>query len=177
MGALLAGDDGVASVDQDLADPAPVLADPAFREVVDPAEPVCVVFGLVLGLMPARQAREVVAGYADLPAPGSLLAVSCARVDDEALWKRLGEAYTAADIDNHSPGGVEWFLAGLELVPPGLVAARNWRGGWHDVPAARRDLRPRSALPRASRCQAQPGNGIASGSHVWCTAGSFPASL
>lgn len=137
MGALLAGDDnGVASVDQDLADPAAVLADPAFREVVDPAEPVCVIFGLVLGLMPARQAREVVAGYADLLAPGSLLVVSCARVDDEALWKRLSEAYTAADIYNHSPGDVEGFLAGLELVPPGLVAARNWRGGWHDVPAA-----------------------------------------
>jgi hypothetical protein len=178
VGALLAGDDdGVAPVDQDLADPAAVLADPAFGEVVDPAEPVCVIFGLVLGLMPARQAREVVAGYADLLAPGSLLVVSCARVDDEALWKRLTEAYTAADIDNHSPGDVEGFLAGLELVPPGLVAAQNWRGGWHDVPAARRDLRTRSALPRASRCQAQPGNGIASGSHLWCTAGSFPASV
>jgi len=117
-----------------VADPAAVLADPAFREVVDPAEPVCVIFG-VLGLMPARQAREVVAGYADLLAPGSLLVVSCARVDDEALWKRLSEAYTAADIYNHSPGGVEGFLAGLELIRPGLVAARNWRGGWHDVPA------------------------------------------
>lgn len=174
MGALLAGDDdGVASVDQDLADPAAVLADPAFREVVDPAEPVCVIFGLV----PARQAREVVAGYADLLAPGSLLVVSCARVDDEALWKRLSEAYTAADIDNHSPGGVGGFLAGLELIPPG--SSRHGTGGAAGMtcPRPRRDLRTRSALPRASRCQAQPGNGVASGSHLWCTAGSFPASL
>ena len=36
--------------------------------------------------------------------------------------------------DNHSPDEVAGFLAGLELVPPGLVAAQNWRGGWHDVP-------------------------------------------
>jgi hypothetical protein len=31
---------------------------------------------------------------------------------------------------------VKGFLADLEVVPPELVAAQNWRGGWHDVPAA-----------------------------------------
>jgi hypothetical protein len=29
----------------------------------------------------------------------------------------------------HDPGPV----GGLELVPPGLVAGHNWRGGWRDV--------------------------------------------
>ena len=118
------------------ADPgAGMMASPDLRAVIDPAEPVCIILGLVLSLMPARQAREVVAGYADLLAPGSLVAVSCGRCDDEALWKQLSEAYTAADIYNHAPAEVEGFLAGLDLVPPGLVAAQNWRGGWHDVPA------------------------------------------
>ena len=118
VGALLAADDdGVASVSADLTDPAAVLADPALRAVIDPAEPVCLILGLVLNLMPVRQAREVVTGYADLVSPGSLVAVSCARCDDEVLWKQLGEAYTIADTYNHSPADVEGFLAGLEPVP------------------------------------------------------------
>ena len=134
--ALLAGDEGTAAAAADLTDPAAVLAHPDVRAVIDPAEPVCIILGLVPGLMPARQAREVVAGYADLIAPGSYVVISCGRCDDEVLRKELGEVYTAEDIYNHSPAEVEGFLAGLELVPPGVAAAQNWRGGWHDVPAA-----------------------------------------
>jgi len=52
---------GVAVAEADLTDPASVLAHRGVRAVIDPAEPVCPVFGLVLSLMPARQAREVVA--------------------------------------------------------------------------------------------------------------------
>jgi hypothetical protein len=104
------------------------------RAVINPDEPVCVILGLVLSLFPARRAREVVAGYADLIAPGSCVVISCGRVDDEDMWKQLREAYTAADAHNHAPEEVAGFLAGLEFVPPGIVAAQNWRGGWHDVP-------------------------------------------
>jgi hypothetical protein len=90
----------------------------------------------VLSLLSVRQAREVVAGYADLIAPGSYMVISCGRFEDEEMWKQLSDAYTSTDAYNHSPDEVEGFLAGLELVPPGIVAAQNWRGGWHDVPAA-----------------------------------------
>jgi hypothetical protein len=127
---------GMAVAEADLTDPAAVLSHPDVRAVIDPAEPVCIILGLVPGLMPAQQAREVVAGYADLIAPGSYVVISCGRSDDEVLRKELGEVYTAEDIYNHSPDEVKGFLAGLELVPPGVVAAPNWRGGWHDVPAA-----------------------------------------
>jgi S-adenosyl methyltransferase len=134
--AVLVTDGSTAAVDADLVDPASVIADPAFRAVIDMAEPVCLLFGLVLSLMPARQAREVVAAYADRAAAGSYVAISCGRCDDEALWKQLREAYTAADAHNHAPTEVAGFLDGLEVVPPGLTAAQNWRGGWHDAPAA-----------------------------------------
>jgi hypothetical protein len=126
--------EGVAVVEADLREPARVLADPGLRSVIDPAQPVCLIFGLVLNLMPAGQAREVVAGYADLAAPGSCILVSCGRVDDQPLWQRLSEACTAASPVNHAPAEVEGFLASLDLVPPGLVAAQTWRGGWYDVP-------------------------------------------
>jgi len=131
---LAAGEDTAAS-GADPADPAAVLTDPEVLAVIDLAEPVCLIFGPVLDLMPARQAREVVAGYADLAAPGSYVVISCGRCDDEDMWKQLSEAYTAADAYNHSPDEAAGFLAGLEVVPPGLVPAQNWRGGWHDVPA------------------------------------------
>jgi hypothetical protein len=123
-------------VNADLTDPAAVLARPDVRAVIDPAEPACIVLGLALSLMPARRAREVVAGYADLLAPGSCVVISCGRCEDEALWKQLREAYTATHLYNHEVGEVEGFLTGLELVPPGIAAAPSWRGGWHDVPAA-----------------------------------------
>jgi hypothetical protein len=59
-------------VGADVADPASVLADPAWLGLIDMAEPVCLIFGLVLSLMPARQAREVVAAYADRGRAGQL---------------------------------------------------------------------------------------------------------
>ena len=84
--ALLATDKRVQGIAADLADPGAVLADPALQAVIDPGEPVCVILGLVLNLMPAARARKIVAGYArpgrarqpdgDLRAPGSTTA-SC----------------------------------------------------------------------------------------------------
>ena len=126
--------EGVAVVGADLTDPAAVLADPALLKVIDLAEPVALIFGLVLNLLSAQQAREVIAGYSGLVAPGSFVVISCVRCDDQELWDQLSSAYTAAPVCDHAPGDVEGFLAGLELVPPGLVATQNWRGGWHDAP-------------------------------------------
>jgi len=80
---------GVAVADADLTHPAAVLAPPDVRAVINPAEPACLVFGLVLSLLPVLQAREVVAGYADLVAPGSYVVISYGLCDDEALWKQL----------------------------------------------------------------------------------------
>ena len=131
--ALLATDKRVQAVAADLADPGAVLADPALQAVIDPGEPVCVILGLVLNLMPAARARKIVAGYARLIPPGSLMAVSCARFDDELVWKQVRAACTAAVPRNHSRGQVTGFLAGLEFVAPGLTVAQGWRGGWHDV--------------------------------------------
>ena len=111
-----------------------MLTDPAVLTVIDLAEPVCLIFGPVLDLMPARQAREVVTAYADRAAPGSYVVISCGQCDDEVLWKQLSETYTVGDAYNHSPAEVAGFLAGLEPVPTGLTAAQNWRGGWHDAP-------------------------------------------
>lgn len=133
--AFRAAGKGVVVIDADLTDTSSVLADPALRAVIDAEQPVCLIFGLVLSLLAARRAREVVAAYAERIAAGSLIVISTGRCDDETVWKQLSETYTATDLHNHSPAEVDGFLAGLEVIPPGLTPAQNWRGGWHDAPA------------------------------------------
>ena len=124
---------GVAVTAADLTDPDSVLADRRLRAVIDLTQPACFIFGLALSLVPASRARNVVAGYARRAAPGSCMVISCGRCDDEALWSQLRDAFTAAEVHNHTPTEIERFLGGLELVAPGLVAAQTWRGGWNDV--------------------------------------------
>ena len=70
-------------------------------------------------------------------APGSCLAISCARYDDEALGKRLSAEYTAAAWHNHSYADIVSFFAGLELVGPGVAEAQTWRA-WMPEPVLRR---------------------------------------
>jgi S-adenosyl methyltransferase len=133
------GGAGLAAVEADLRDPAAVLADPGVRAVIDPARPLGIILGLALSLMPATQARRAMAGYTELIAPGSLVVISCFRIDSESLWKEFRAAFTAGPLRNHARDQVRRFLAGLELVPPGLVAARYWRPGWLHAPAASSD--------------------------------------
>jgi S-adenosyl methyltransferase len=126
---------GVAVAEADLTDPDAVLTDRGLRAVIELAQPVCLVFGLVLGLIPAARARDVVAGYARLAARGSCIVISCGRCDDEQLREQLSKAYTAADTYNHTRAEVGGFLAGLDPVPPGIVATQNWLAGRRDIPA------------------------------------------
>jgi O-methyltransferase involved in polyketide biosynthesis len=134
--ALLATSDGVTAVAADLRDPGTVLADPELRAVIDPARPVCVIFGAVLHFMDAGAARAVTAGYARGMAPGSCLVISVASVDDEGLGKQLAQEYTPAAWHNHTTADVTSFFAGLELVGPGVTEAQTWQA-WMPGPMLR----------------------------------------
>lgn len=127
---------GIAAVTADLRDPEAVLEEKGLWEVIDPAEPVCVILGLVLHYMTAWRAQQVAAGYIRAIAPGSCVVISTGRFDDAGLFRQMQAAYTPAGLHNHTRAQVASFFAGLKLVPPGIVAAQNWRGGWHDVPTA-----------------------------------------
>ena len=79
--------DGVKNVvviTADITGPAAVLADPRVTEVIDLAEPVCVVLGLVLHYTTADQAREVTTGYARQLTPGSIMVFTMPRFDERA---------------------------------------------------------------------------------------------
>src|SRR5205814_8412070 len=108
------------------------------------------VFGLVLNLFPASKAREIISGYADLAAPGSLLAVSCIRVDDTRLREELGAAFTPRAGLRPHPGRDRRFPR----------QARAHRPGARGCPRlARRNARPApepgSTRLRARGCPAQ----------------------
>jgi len=125
----------------DLTDPAAVLANPDVLAVIDPARPVCVLLACVLYFLCADAARKVVTGYAQLLAPGSVIAISLIRNDDPVLWERVRDAYTAGTLRNHSLADIASFLDGLEIVPPGVVLAR--RDARRAPDPGRSRLRPR----------------------------------
>jgi S-adenosyl methyltransferase len=93
-----------------------------------------VLLAMVLHFYDPETARELARGYASRLAPGSVLAISCGRNDDPAMWQRMRESYTAATTYNHTRDELRSFFGTLPLVPPGLALARSWRGGMAAVP-------------------------------------------
>jgi len=134
-GALLphSGVRGVAAVRADLRDPEAVLAGPGLREVIDPAEPVCVLLGLVLHYADAAAAREVTAGYAQRLAPGSCIVVTVPRFGDPQMSGQVKAAYTPAALHNHTREEFASFFAGLEVIRPGVRPVAGFRPGWADA--------------------------------------------
>jgi len=129
--ALLCGT-GVTAVRGDVRDPGAILADPAVGAVIGLEEPCCVVLGMVLHFCGASEARRITGEIARALAPGSVLVVSVARCDDPQLWTSIEAVYTAGRVHNHARAEVVSFLAGLDVLKPGVVPARGWRPGWRD---------------------------------------------
>lgn len=121
---------GIAVVTADLRDPEAVLEDKGLREVIDPDEPVCLLFASVL---PDR-AQALVAEYAGLIAPGSYVAISCPRFDAPAAWAQITEAYSVSRLHNFTRKQFAALFDGLDLEPPGIVPAVHLRAGWQQVP-------------------------------------------
>lgn len=129
--ALLASGRNVAVADADLTCPEAVMEHPCLKGFIDPGAPVCVLLACVLHFHGADEAREITAGYARLAAPGSVVAVSVVRNDDPDLLARIRDVSAGtAELHNHTAGEVASFLPPpLEVVQPGVVVARAWRGG------------------------------------------------
>ena len=128
--------DGVVFAEADLRDPGAVLADPSVGKLLSAGEPAMVLLTLVLQSMAAAKAREVVAAWAARLAPGSIIALSVPHNEDQESFEAV-RALWPGELHNHSRDDALSFFGGLQLVPPGLVLARGWRG---DMPDA--DLPP-----------------------------------
>lgn len=133
--ALLAQDGvtDVAVAGADLCDPAAVLALDEAGALLDLSKPVCVILAAVVLFLSADQAREVIQGYMRRLVPGSCVILTTAHIDDQNEFEQVRAGYTAGGLHNHSRQDLESFLAGLEIVPPGVVWAPEWQAGGQQV--------------------------------------------
>jgi O-methyltransferase involved in polyketide biosynthesis len=132
------GNPGVTVVDADVRQPGPVLD--AVAAGIDLSAPVCLIMAYLLHFFTAADARDLVARYVGVLAPGSYVILSVGRGDSDAADNGFG-AYSAGGIQvhNHSVADFTGFFGKLELVPPGVVDSRVWQPGQAEVP----DLPPR----------------------------------
>ncbi len=126
--ALLATAQGVVVVPGDMRAPGAILANPQLTGIIDLAEPVCVLLSGVLHFLDASAARDVATAFTRAIAPGSYVIISVGTGQDEVAGP-FSAAYTAARLYIHTPDEVMTFFEGTELVPPGLVPTRGWKGG------------------------------------------------
>jgi O-methyltransferase involved in polyketide biosynthesis len=134
--ALLASRPGVAAAAADLADVAAVLADPEVRQVIDPGHPVCVIMACVLHFFDAAKARAVTAAYRDWAATGSWIVTSVVRIASQRMQALPSSDYTAGTFINHDERDMAGWLAGWDMVPPGIGEARRWVSGIGGVPSS-----------------------------------------
>ena len=133
---LAKGNPGVSVIDCDVREAAAVLR--RARASLDLSDPVCLVAGYLLHFFTADAARDLMARYVTALAPGSYLVLSVLHAGSQAADEGLN-AYSsrAAPVYSHPVPEIASFFSGLDLVPPGLVEARQWHPGRElpDLPA------------------------------------------
>ena len=129
---LLAKSPGVIAVPGDMRDPERILADAGLTELIDLAQPACVILSAVLHFADAGTARDVAAVFARAVVPGSYLIISCGS-GNRSEGENFTSEYTAARIHIHSQDEIVSFFGGFDLVPPGVVAVRTWYGDDPDL--------------------------------------------
>ena len=148
---LLARSPGVIAIPGDMREPGKILSDAALTELIDLAEPVCVILSAVLHFADAATARAVAGMFAEAVAPGGYMIISCGS-GDRSESDNFTSAYTAAPIYIHSAAEIRSFFGGLELVPPGVIpgagVARRRRGAGRGFP--HRHLRRRGRPEKAA---------------------------
>jgi O-methyltransferase involved in polyketide biosynthesis len=126
------GNPGVTVVDGDVNEVATILD--AVATGIDLSAPACLLMGFLLHFFAPDAARDLVARYAAALASGSYVVLSVGRADGEEAKEGFG-TYSAgpAQVHNHSVPDFASFFGPLELVPPGVVDAREWRPDWEQA--------------------------------------------
>jgi SAM-dependent methyltransferase len=133
------GNDAVTVVWGDARDVAGVIK--AVSAEIDMSAPVCLVMGCLLHLFAADEARDLVAAYAAALAPGSYLVLSVSRGDGSRADAYLSVySGSVAQAYNHPAEEIAGFFGPLPLVPPGVVAARDWHPDTGEIGAVPLDV-------------------------------------
>jgi hypothetical protein len=120
------GNPGVTVIEGDVREVAATLE--AISAGIDLSQPVCLLMGALLHFFPADAARDLVTSYVPALAQGSYVVLSAGRGDGDAANRGV-RAYSSGGNQsyNHSVSDFRDFFAGLTLVPPGIVDARQWQ--------------------------------------------------
>ncbi len=129
---LLKGIPQVSITQADIREPAKVLAAPQVTELLDFSRPVAVLAVAILHFLPdADDPWKMLAAYRDACGPGSALAVSHGSqvtLTDAQIEEFLAAyAKTSTPALFRTPEQIRAFLAGYQLVDPGLVLLPQWR--------------------------------------------------
>jgi hypothetical protein len=128
---------GVEAIQGDLREPLGILGDPVVCKLIQPDQPACVVLACVLHFFDFEHAWQIAETFTAWLPTGSYVIISVGSGDEET-GGAIASAYSAAPLFNHSAAEITAFFGGLDLAPPGLVDAGDWRPDWAQVPSARR---------------------------------------
>jgi precorrin-6B methylase 2 len=125
---------------------------------IDLSAPACLVMGYLLHFFPAGTARDLVAAYAAALAPGSSLVLSAIHVDRQGAEEGFDDYSTSvARVYNHSVEEFTSFFGPLEVLPPGVVDARQWRARAEPAHLPQREVLPPGVIDaRQQRTWAEP---------------------
>src|SRR5450756_113223 len=118
--ALLAEDDPlVEAVDASVLSPAGIFGHPSVKELIDLAEPACVVVPMVLHFFAPADARLILRELAAPLAPGSVVAVSAWAGGDPTRAGEFERMFAVCRIWSHEAAGLAGWMsaAGLRIVP------------------------------------------------------------
>ncbi len=118
------GNPGVTVVDGDVREPAAIIA--AIEYDIDLKAPACLLMGYLLHFFAPDAARDLAASYVARLAPGSYVVLSVGRADGAAAKGFSAYSTSGTKVYNHSVPEFASFFGALELVPPGVVDAREW---------------------------------------------------
>ena len=124
--AILVGG-GVAAFEADLASPQDLTGHLDAR-LIRPGEPTALILALVLHFFEPPAAEKIMSELTGWLVPGSYVVMSVGS-GDEQTGGALAREYRPAVLHNHPPAQIAAFLDGLDLVPPGLLDARDWYPG------------------------------------------------
>ncbi len=135
-----AGSADTAVIVRDVRRPAEIIGDPQTRRLIDWSRPVAVLMVSILHFIPDEEdPAGIVAAFREQLVPGSYLALSHGAVlDDPEFTGQVARTWdrAASGVTMRTRAEVAGFLAGFDLVPPGLVAAAEWGTGRPPPPAA-----------------------------------------
>jgi hypothetical protein len=128
---IIGADPGTITIQGDLQQPDDILSDPQLRQLIDFAEPVCILMLAVLHFLPdSPDLTAALRRYRDTAAPGSVLAVSHGTASAKpAELDRITDLYnrTGTPLVTRDREGLAALLDGWDLVEPGIVYGPQWR--------------------------------------------------